>query len=76
MEEANAKKAETADLKEKSNQLSQLLSKAQDELKDKLVQIPNIPHDSVPTGNSEEDKKIVSQECDIHKLGDKAKTQL
>ncbi len=52
VEEANAKKAETADLKEKSNQLSQLLSKVQDELKDKLVQIPNISHDSVPTGNN------------------------
>ena len=73
VEEANAKKAETADLKEKSNQLSQLLSKAQDELKDKLVQIPNIPHDSVPTGNSEEDNKIVSQEGDIPNLGDSAK---
>lgn len=73
VEEANAKKAETADLKEKSNQLSQLLSKVQDELKDKLVQIPNIPHDSVPIGNSEEDNKIVSQEGDIPNLGDNAK---
>ena len=73
VEEANAKKAETADLKEKSNQLSQLLSKVQDELKDKLVQIPNIPHDSVPTGNSEEDNKIVSQEGDIPDLGEHAK---
>tara|TARA_Y100000385_G_scaffold143913_1_gene149328 strand:+ start:829 stop:2097 length:1269 start_codon:yes stop_codon:yes gene_type:complete len=73
VEEANAKKAETADLKEKSNQLSQLLSKVQDALKDKLVQIPNIPHDSVPTGNSEEDNKIVSQEGDIPDLGEHAK---
>ena len=61
VEEANAKKAETADLKEKSNQLSQLLSMVQNALKDKLVQIPNIPHDSVPKGNSEEDNKIVSK---------------
>lgn len=73
VEKANAKKAETADLKEKSNQLSQLLSKVQDALKDKLVQIPNIPHDSVPTGNSEEDNKIVSQEGDIPDLGEHAK---
>ena len=73
VEEANAKKAETADLKEKSNQLSQLLAMVQDALKDKLVQIPNIPHDSVPTGNSEEDNKIVSQEGDIPNLGDNAK---
>ena len=71
--EANAKKAETADLKEKSKQLSQFLSETQDALKDKLVQIPNIPHESVPAGNSEEDNKIVSQEGDIPDLGDHAK---
>ena len=73
VEEANAKKAETADLKEKSNQLSQLLSMVQNALKDKLVQIPNIPHDSVPKGNSEEDNKIVSKEGDIPDLGEHAK---
>ncbi|MCS5663268.1 MAG: serine--tRNA ligase [Flavobacteriales bacterium] len=73
VDEANAKKAETADLKEKSKQLSQFLSETQDALKDKLVQIPNIPHESVPAGNSEEDNKIVSQEGDIPDLGDHAK---
>ena len=42
IDEANVKKAETADLKEKSKQLSQLLSDTQDALQDRLVQIPNI----------------------------------
>ena len=73
VEEANAKKAETADLKEKSQELSQVLSSSENELKELLVQIPNIPHESVPTGNSEEDNKIVSQEGDIPDLGDHAK---
>ena len=73
VEEANAKKAETADLKEKSQELSQVLSSTENELKELLVQIPNIPHESVPTGNSEEDNKIVSQEGDIPDLGDYAK---
>lgn len=73
VDEANAKKAETADLKEKSKQLNQVLSDTQDALQDKLVQIPNIPHESVPAGNSEEDNKIVSQEGDIPDLGDHAK---
>ena len=73
VEEANAKKAETADLKEKSQELSQVLSSTENELKELLVQIPNIPHESVPTGNSEEDNKIVSQEGDIPDLGDHAK---
>ena len=73
VEEANAKKAETADLKEKSQELSQVLSSTENELKELLVQIPNIPHKSVPVGNSEEDNKIVSQEGDIPDLGEHAK---
>ena len=73
VEEANAKKAETADLKEKSQELSQVLSSTENELNELLVQIPNIPHESVPTGNSEEDNKIVSQEGDIPDLGEHAK---
>ena len=73
IDEANAKKAETADLKEKSQELSQVLSSTENKLKELLVQIPNIPHESVPAGNSEEDNKIVSQEGDIPDLGDHAK---
>lgn len=73
VDEANAKKAKTADLKEKTKQLGQLLSDTQSELQDKLVQIPNIPHNSVPKGNSEEDNKVVSQEGKIPELGDFAK---
>ncbi len=73
VDEANTKKTQTADLKEKSKQLSQLLSDTQNALQDKLVQIPNIPHDSVPAGNSEQDNKIVSQEGDIPNLGNHAK---
>jgi len=73
VDEANAKKAATADLKEKSKQLSQLLSDTQNTLHDKLVQIPNIPHESVPAGNSEEDNKVISQEGEIPDLGDYAK---
>ena len=73
IDEANAKKAETADLKEKSQELSQVLSSTENELKELLVQIPNIPHESVPVGNSEEYNKIVSQEGDIPDLGKHAK---
>ncbi len=72
-EEANAKKLKTAELKEKSQQLGQLLSDTQNQLHETLIQIPNIPHESVPTGNSEEDNEIVMQEGDIRNLGDTAK---
>jgi len=73
IDEANAKKAETADLKEKSKQFGQTLSDTQDALLEKLVQIPNIPHESVPAGKSEEDNKVISQEGEIPNLGDNAK---
>ena len=73
IEEANAKKAETANLKEKSKQLGQSLSDTQDALLEKLVQIPNIPHESVPAGNSEEDNKVIRQEGEIPNLGNNAK---
>ena len=73
IDEANAKKAETADLKEKSQELSQVLSSTENELKETLVQIPNIPHESVPVGNSEEDNEVVSEEGKIRNLGETAK---
>ena len=73
IDEANAKKTETADLKEKSQELSQVLSSTENELKEKLVQIPNIPHESVPVGNSEEDNEVVREEGEIRNLGKTAK---
>lgn len=73
IEEANAKKAKTAELKEKSQQLGQLLSDTQNQLHEALIQIPNIPHESVPKGSSEEDNEVVRQEGNIRNLGNTAK---
>jgi len=73
IEEANAKKAETAELKEKTKALHIVLSETQDALHNKLVQIPNIPHESVPAGNCEEDNKVISQEGELPNLGENAK---
>lgn len=73
VEQANAKKAETALLKEKTKVLQQVLSEAQESLERKLVQIPNIPNKSVPKGTSEQDNEVVSQEGEIPKLGENAK---
>ena len=72
-EEANAKKAETAELKEKTKALHIVLSETQEALQNKLVQIPNVPHESVPTGKSEEDNEIISQEGTLPNLGENAK---
>ncbi len=72
-EEANAKKAETAELKEKTKALHIVLSETQEALQNKLVQIPNVPNESVPAGKSEEDNEIISQEGTLPNLGENAK---
>lgn len=72
-EEANAKKLETSQLKEKSKELHQTLSEIQNQLQKALTQIPNIPHKSVPKGNSDEDNIVISQEGEIPNLGTDAK---
>jgi seryl-tRNA synthetase len=59
IEEANAMKAKTGELKEKSNTLGEQLKTAESELLDVLYQIPNVPGEAVPAGKSEEDNKIV-----------------
>ncbi len=73
IEEANAKKAETAALKEKTKALHLVLAETQEALQNKLTQIPNIPHSSVPAGKSEEDNEVVSQEGALPNLGENAK---
>ena len=59
IEEANAAKARTGELKEKSKELSELLSKTSKELTETIMQVPNIPHASVPAGNSDADNEEI-----------------
>ncbi|WP_397302913.1 serine--tRNA ligase [Nonlabens ulvanivorans] len=59
--EANQLKTQTGELKEKSKQLNEELTTAVTELQNILYTIPNIPQDSVPTGNSDEDNEVLSQ---------------
>lgn len=58
-EEAEAAKAEVAGLKEQSKTLSQQLEAVEKEQQDLLVQLPNIPHDSVPQGRTPEENEVV-----------------
>lgn len=58
-EEANALKAKTGELKEASKTLSEQLNTTAESLQELLFQIPNVPHESVPEGNSEEDNEEV-----------------
>lgn len=64
IEEANAKKAETGELKAKSNELNESLKSISDELYDVLYQIPNVPSEAVPAGKSEADNKVVLEHGD------------
>jgi len=59
IEEANAMKAKTGELKEKSNELSEQLKSVETDLLEVLYQIPNAPGAAVPAGKSEADNKII-----------------
>jgi seryl-tRNA synthetase len=72
-EEANRIKQKTTQLKEDSKRLTEELNAVANELEDALYQIPNVPHESVPTGNSEEDNEEVFREGDIPILSSDAK---
>jgi len=71
-DEANAKKARTAELKEANKQLQDQLNNAEEELQQILYQIPNIPHPSVPAGATDEDNEVVETAGTVPTLHDGA----
>lgn len=71
-QEANILKEKTAGLKETSKKLGEDLNTTADELQQQLYLIPNVPHQSVPAGNSEEDNEEIFKEGDIPTLSEGA----
>lgn len=71
-EEATAKKQESAALKASSKELQDTLQEIATQLQEVLYQLPNIPHPSVPSGNSDQDNEEVLQKGNIPTLGDAA----
>ncbi|MCP9198990.1 serine--tRNA ligase [Gramella sp. GC03-9] len=67
-QKANMLKEKTSRLKEESKELSEKLSETIAELQKILYTIPNIPHESVPAGVSEEDNEEVYKEGDVPTL--------
>ncbi len=61
-QEAEALKQKTGSLKEESKKLGDELNTAAEALQALLYQIPNVPHDTVPAGSSEEDNEEVYEE--------------
>jgi len=72
VQKANIAKEKTSQLKDKSKILSDTLSEAEEALNELLYQIPNIPNELVPAGNSEEDNEVIYEEGEIPKLHDNA----
>ncbi|QRM88961.1 serine--tRNA ligase [Lacinutrix sp. WUR7] len=71
-EKANGLKAKTSELKEASKALSENLNAKTEALTNLLYKIPNVPHESVPKGNSEEDNEEILKEGEIPTLHDGA----
>ncbi len=65
-------KEKTVLLKDQSKQLTEQLNTLQTELNTLLYQIPNVPHNLVPSGNTDEDNQEIFKEGDIPTLYDTA----
>lgn len=72
-EEAEEIKAKTAKLRNKNKELALVMDRVQEDLKQKLDNLPNVPHESVPHGNSDEDNEVVKKAGDLPKLPGHAK---
>lgn len=71
-EEANAAKERTSEIKENIKQFDQQFSEIEEKVNELLVQLPNLPHDSVPAGKSAEDNQVVKQEGNFPELTENA----
>lgn len=60
-DKAEVAKSRVASLKEESKSLEERMNRSADELNELLVQLPNLPHSSVPAGKSAEDNLNVKE---------------
>lgn len=59
-EEANAAKERTSEIKENIKQFDVDFALIEEKVNELLVQLPNLPHESVPIGKGEEDNVVIS----------------
>ncbi|QIH35728.1 serine--tRNA ligase [Sphingobacterium sp. DR205] len=71
-EEAEAVKSQSSGYKEQVKQLLDKLGAIEIELNDKIVQLPNLPHQSVPAGVSADDNEVVLTNGEIPALTEDA----
>ena len=68
VQKANLIKEKTTQLKEQKEVLTQEKNSAEKKLEELLFQIPNVPHDSVPNGKTDEDNEEIFRNGDIPAL--------
>ena len=73
MDEANALKERNAALKELAKRLNDRLNALKELIQEKLVEIPNAPHLTVPTGKTATDNLIVAEGGNMPELPENAK---
>ena len=71
--EANELKAETGALKQEIKALNEELQSLEEKEHDLILTLPNVPHESVPTGKDENDNEEVSRKGEIPTLHQGAK---
>ena len=68
IEEANKAKEKTVSLKAESKELGEQLNKLEKEQSELIVQLPNIPNETVPAGKSEDDNITIKEGGEFPKL--------
>lgn len=72
IDDANAAKEKTSGLKDSIKLLDDKFSGIDAKVNELLVQLPNIPHESVPAGKTEDDNEVVSSHGTIPELAENA----
>lgn len=72
-EEAEGMRARTLEIKDKNKSLEEQLKTFEDEQYQLLVQLPNLPHSSVPHGKTADDNEVVLSHGEVKPLYDGAK---
>jgi len=67
-EKAKQAKERTTGIKQELESMEQDLQRANEQMNELLVQVPNVPHPSVPSGNSEADNKEIRKGGNIPSL--------
>lgn len=70
--EADIAKERTSELKENIRNFDEQFSAIEEKVNELLVQLPNLPHDSVPFGKGAEDNEVVKKSGEIPSLPENA----